>query len=138
MSVENELKERLNLKEGERVTCIEPRHQLFFVKKSDGREVMYSVEGEPIIECQADNLRWNTVGGDSIFANGIFPNDFILASANQKPVGLYRYTGQKVVIDPALYSRMYLENDYIICIRDDGVSMDVYDFEGDKILEFRP
>lgn len=113
-------------------------HQMLFVKKQDGTECMYSVEGKPIISCQADELRWNTVVDDSIFANGKFPNDFILASKNKIPVGLYRYTGTKVIVDPADYCKMYLEKEYIICIGKDGVSMDVYDFEGDKILEFKP
>jgi len=113
-------------------------HQALFVKKVDGTECMYSVEGEPIIVCQADTLRWNTVVNDSIFANGKFSNDFILASKNKIPVGLYRYTGTKVIVDPANYSKMYLEKGYIICIGKDGVSMDVYDFEGDKILEHKP
>lgn len=113
-------------------------HEMLFVKKQDGTECMYSDEGEPIIACQADDLRWNTVVNNSIFANGKFSNDFILASKNKIPVGLYRYTGTKVIVDPADYSKMYLEKEYIICIGKDGVSMDVYDFEGDKILEFKP
>jgi len=113
-------------------------HQALFVKSLDGTECMYSTEGVPIITCQADDLRWNTIVNDSIFANGKFPNDFILAFKNRIPVGLYRYTGKKIIVDPANYSKMYLEKEYIICIGKDGRSMDVYNFEGDKILEHKP
>ena len=113
-------------------------HQMLFVKRQDGTECMYSHEYEPIIDCQADNLRWNTVAYDSIFTNGIFPNDFILALKDKIPIGLYRYTGTKVIVNPAKYSKMYLEKDYIICIGKDGVCMDVYDFAGNRILVYKP
>lgn len=113
-------------------------HQVFFVKKKDGTESVYSLSGAEIISCQADKLRWNTQANDSIFANGKFPNDFILATRNKIPVGLYYYTGQKVIVNPANYSKMYLEKEYILCIRNDGVTMDVYDFKGDQLFEYKP
>lgn len=113
-------------------------HQVLLVRKKDDTHCMYSIEGEPLIVCQADRLRWNSSITDSIFANGKFPNDFILALKDKKPVGLYRYTGTKIIVDPTIYSKMYLEKEYIICIGKDGVSMDVYDFEGNKIVEHKP
>ena len=113
-------------------------HDVLFVTKKDETVCMYSAEGEPLIDCQADRLRWNSSITDSIFVNGKFSNDFILATRNKVPVGLYRYTGTKIVVDPAKYSKMYLEKEYIICIGKDGVTMDVYDFDGDKIVEYKP
>lgn len=113
-------------------------HDVLFVTKKDETVCMYSAEGEPFIDCHADRLRWNSSITDSIFANGKFPNDFILATRNKVPVGLYRYTGTQIVVDPAKYSKMYLEKEYIICIGKEGVSMDAYDFNGDKIVEYKP
>ena len=112
---------------------------LFEVEKQNGYISLYSFDGKEITEDEVDNLQW----GDRrdkppIFANGQWTSDFILAFKDGKPAVLYKNTGEKIVPEVEKYSKMYLEKEFIICIGHGDATMDAYDFNGNKIVEYKP
>lgn len=115
-----------------------PNH-FFEVAKENGCISLYTFDGKEITEDQVDYLKW----GDSrdrtpIFANSKFVHEFMLAFKDDSPAILYKNTGKKIVPEVAKYAKMYLEQEYVICIGNDGITMDAYDFEGNKLFEYKP
>lgn len=116
------------------------RRPFFEVTKKDTKKIeIYTFEGKKLPLEEADKFEWND--------NGLFCTDvnlcysainFILAFKDGKRSALYTYDGTKVIPEVEKYTKMYLEKEYIICIGTDGISMDVYNFEGNKIIEYKP
>lgn len=110
----------------------------FLVEKTDTKE-LYTFDGKKLPLDEATLFQWIDNTKCPIFQNGIqYINRFILAFKDDKKSALYNYAGKKVVPDVYKYEKMYLEKEYIICIGTDLVSMNIYDFEGNKISEFKP
>lgn len=119
---------------------IKYRKPFFEVINKKSRKVeLYSLSGQKLPFDEADKFEWND--------NGIFCTDvnlyydsnmFIMAYKDGKRSALYTYEGTKVIPEPEKYAKMYLEKEYIICIGHDGITMDVYNFDGNKIIEYKP
>ena len=110
----------------------------FAVKKDDNME-LYTFDGEKIPLDNETYFQWIDSIKCPIFQNGTqLINRFILSFKGDKKSNLYTYKGKKIVQDVSKYKKMYLEKEYIICIKNDLVSIDIFDLEGNKISEFKP
>lgn len=111
------------------------RHPFFEVTKSNWDNELYSFSGRKIFYGSEIAFQWSNDKEYPIFSNKKVCEGFIVILKSGKRIALYTYEGTKVIDELYKYSKMYLEKEYIICIGIDQVSMDVYNFEGQKIAQ---
>lgn len=117
---------------------IKYREPFFEVTDKDGNKELYTFNGVKLPLGKADKFEWDDNGLFCTDINLSYEYKFIMAFKDGKRATLYTYDGTKVIPEPEKYAKMYLEKEYIICIGHDGVTMDVYNFEGKKIVKYKP
>lgn len=107
----------------------------FEVTKANWDTELYSFSGRKLFYGSGIAFQWSNNTENPIFSNKKVCEGFIVLLKGGKSMALYTYEGKKVIDELHKYSKMYLEKEYIICIGIDQVSMDVYNFEGQKIAQ---